>query len=193
MKTTLKAAGGRWCLQSARDRAVTDGWNAHGAGEYPGANPWLTDQPEHYHWRDGWTARNEMAAKRQTSQLILFVAVGRNRASARLGTRSIIEATVRAAGSRATGRLTATGFAAGTADRAGVYRTELSAEEMDGEIVTPTQRYNLRMTLCVDGYCHSPTACDGFGYCRSRNTDGPLSAEEAEPFRREWRKLLCGQ
>lgn len=118
-------------VQSAADRAVTDGWNAHGAGEYPSANPYMTDQPEHYLWRDGWLTRNQMCAERRDqSGLILFVAVGRNRAWG--SRRSIIEATARAAEPRATGRLTATGFAAGTA---GIYRKPITAQQMDHDEV----------------------------------------------------------
>ena len=181
IRTTLAGhGGGHTICQGAADRAVTDGWNAHGAGDLPSANPWLTDQPEYNFWRSGWLTRNRMCARNESGELILYVAVSPSRASA--GRRSTIEATVRSAGSRATDRLTARGFAAE------------STESHAGDALRylrhglTSSRYDRRNALCTDEVCQSPMACNGFGYCRSRNVDGPLSDEDAEPFRREWRE-----
>lgn len=111
IKTTLKAHGGPHCRQDAKDRAITDGWNAQGAGDPLGANPWLTEEPEHYFWREGWRARNQMCAQYRPKEVILCLPRGRAWATRR----STIGATALSAGSHATERPMGRGFAAGTA------------------------------------------------------------------------------
>ena len=39
---------------------------------------------------------------------------------------------------------------------------------------------------CLSERCLSPTACEGFGYCREHNITGPLSPEDAKPLKELW-------
>lgn len=42
---------------------------------------------------------------------------------------------------------------------------------------------------CISGYCRSPVACGGFGYCRDRNRDGVPGEVVAKEWRERAKKL----
>jgi hypothetical protein len=47
----------------------------------------------------------------------------------------------------------------------------------------------MRCQRWPDDRCRSPTACEGFGYCRERNFDFKGHEVNPNPFAEQWRRL----
>lgn len=47
----------------------------------------------------------------------------------------------------------------------------------------------MRCNNWPDSHCHSPVACEGFGYCRERHWDFKGERVDVELFKEAWKKL----